>query len=318
MNSVSAYRSGRVTIVGAGNVGSTLAQRIAERNLADVVLLDVVEGRPQGLALDLQEASGLVGHHRQITGTNDYADTAESDIVVITAGLPRKPGMSRDDLLQVNGKIVLDVARQAIAHSPQARFIVVTNPLDVMVYLVWQATGLPWQQVVGMAGVLDSARFQTFISLELKVPPQDVSAMVLGGHGDLMVPLPQYSTVCGIPIPELLDQGTIERLCHRTRHGGAEVVDLLQKGGAYSAPSAAIYKMVEAILLNQSRILPASVYLQGQYGLKDLYLGVPCRLGWQGVEEILELRLNQSEQQLLQKSGDFVKQRTQETMAQLL
>ncbi|MFE4106552.1 malate dehydrogenase [Almyronema epifaneia] len=318
MDLASAYRSRRVAIVGAGNVGSTLAQRIAEKNLADVVLLDVVEGRPQGLALDLLEASGLVGHHRQIIGTNDYADTADSDIVVITAGLPRKPGMSRDDLLQVNGKIVLEVARQAIAYSPQARFVVVTNPLDVMVYLVWKATGLPSQQVMGMAGVLDSARFQTFISLELKVPPQDVSAMVLGGHGDLMVPLPQYSTVCGIPIPELLDQATVERLCDRTRHGGAEIVGLLQRGGAYSAPSAAIYKMVEAILLNQSRILPASAYLEGQYGLQDLYLGVPCRVGWPGVEEILELRLTDAEHDLLQRSGDFVKVRTEQVLQQLM
>ncbi|NJN01501.1 MAG: malate dehydrogenase [Leptolyngbyaceae cyanobacterium RM1_1_2] len=318
MDSVSTYRACRVAIIGSGSVGSTLAQRIAEKNLADVLLLDVVEGRPQGLALDLLEASGLVGHHRQIVGTNDYAETADSDIVVITAGLPRKPGMSRDDLLQVNGKIVLDVVRQAIAHSPQARFIVVTNPLDVMVYLAWKATGLPSQQVMGMAGVLDSARFQTFIAMALKVPPQDVSAMVLGGHGDLMVPLPQYSTVCGIPVTELLDQATIDRLCDRTRNGGAEIVGLLQKGGAYSAPSAAIYKMVEAILLNQSRILPASAYLRGQYGLEDLYLGVPCRLGWTGIEEILELRLTDAEQALLQDSGDFVKVRTEQVLKQML
>lgn len=297
----------RVTIIGAGKVGSTLAQRIAEKNLADVVLLDVVEGMPQGLALDLMEARGIELHNRQIIGTSDYADTASSDVVVITAGLPRKPGMSRYDLMQTNGKIVVEAAKCAIAHSPDAILIVVTNPLDVMTYLAWQATQLPRNRVMGMAGVLDSARFQTFIAMELGVSTCDVNTMVLGSHGDLMVPLPRYSTVSGVPITELMDAGTIERLVERTRHGGAEIVELMQTGSAYFAPASSICLMVEAILLNQSRLLPVAAYLQGEYGLHDIFIGVPCRLGFGGIESVLELRLTDAERAALHASAQAVR-----------
>ncbi|MEH2106460.1 malate dehydrogenase [Nostoc sp.] len=298
----------RVTIVGAGRVGSTLAQRIAEKNLADVVLLDIIAGMPQGLALDLMEARGIEIHNRQIIGTNNYADTSGSEIVVITAGLPRKPGMSRDDLLKTNAKIVVEAAKNAIAHSPNAIFIVVTNPLDVMTYLAWQATGLPRDRIMGMAGVLDSARFETFIALELGVLPADVKAMVLGSHGDLMVPLSRYATVNGIPITELLDAATIERLVQRTRNGGAEIVELMQTGGAFFAPASATSVMVESILLNQSRLLPVAAYLQGEYGLEDVVIGVPCRLGCGGIESVLELTLTDEERKALHTSAQFVRQ----------
>ncbi|MBN3885254.1 MAG: malate dehydrogenase [Nostoc sp.] len=298
----------RVTIVGAGRVGSTLAQRIAEKNLADVVLLDIIAGMPQGLALDLMEARGIEIHNRQIIGTNNYADTSGSQIVVITAGLPRKPGMSRDDLLKTNAKIVVEAAKNAIAHSPNAIFIVVTNPLDVMTYLAWQATGLPRDRIMGMAGVLDSARFETFIALELGVLPADVKAMVLGSHGDLMVPLSRYATVNGIPITELLDAATIERLVQRTRNGGAEIVELMQTGGAFFAPASATSMMVESILLNQSRLLPVAAYLQGEYGLEDVVIGVPCRLGCGGIESVLELTLTDEERKALHTSAQFVRQ----------
>lgn len=297
----------RVTVVGSGNVGSSLAKRILDAHLADVVLLDVVEGRPQGIALDLTEASGLEMRPQHIVGTNDYQDTRDSDVVVITAGLPRKPGMSRDDLMQVNGKIVIDVVRQAIAYSPQAKFVIVTNPLDVMTYLAWRASGLPAEHVMGMAGILDSARFRTFIAMELDVPPEDVSALVLGGHGDLMVPMPNYASVSGIPLTELLDTPTIERLIDRTRNGGAEIVNLLKTGGAYYAPAASIYCMVEAILMNRHRILPAAAYLTGQYGLNDVYIGVPCRVGQAGIESVLELSLTPHQQNALQKSAASIK-----------
>ncbi|MGH2415382.1 MAG: malate dehydrogenase, partial [Microcystaceae cyanobacterium] len=226
-------QSPRVCVIGAGNVGRTLTQRIAEKNLADVVLIDIVEGLPQGVALDLMEAQGIELHDSQIIGTNDYADTAGSDIVVITAGLPRKPGMSRDDLIQTNARIAAEVTKKAIAHSPNALFIIITNPLDVMTYLVWKVSNLPYQRVMGMAGVLDASRLQTFIAMELGICTADVSAMVLGGHGDLMLPLPRYCTVSGVPITELMDGATIERLVERTRNGGAEIVKLLQTGGAY-------------------------------------------------------------------------------------
>ncbi|MHC5734053.1 malate dehydrogenase [Nostoc sp.] len=298
----------RVTIVGAGRVGSTLAQRIAEKNLADVVLLDIIAGMPQGLALDLMEARGIEIHNRQIIGTNNYADTSGSEIVVITAGLPRKPGMSRDDLLKTNAKIVVEAAKNAIAHSPNAIFIVVTNPLDVITYLAWQTTGLPRDRIMGMAGVLDSARFETFIALELGVLPADVKAMVLGSHGDLMVPLSRYATVNGIPITELLDAATIERLVQRTRNGGAEIVELMQTGGAFFAPASATSVMVESILLNQSRLLPVAAYLQGEYGLEDVVIGVPCRLGCGGIESVLELTLTDEERKALHTSAQFVRQ----------
>ncbi|BAB76021.1 malate dehydrogenase [Nostoc sp. PCC 7120 = FACHB-418] len=271
-----------------------------------MVLLDIVEGIPQGLALDLLEARGIELHNRQIIGTNNYADTSGSQIVVITAGFPRKPGMSRDDLLRTNAKIVIEAAKQAIAYSPYAIFIVVTNPLDVMTYLAWEATGLPRNRIMGMAGVLDSARFETFIALELGVLPADVKAMVLGSHGDLMVPLSRYATVNGIPITQLLDAVTIERLVERTRNGGAEIVELMQTGGAFFAPASATSLMVESILLNQSRLLPVSIYLQGEYDLKDVVIGVPCRLGLNGIESVIELNLSDSEREALHISAKSV------------
>ncbi|BAU44171.1 malate dehydrogenase [Leptolyngbya sp. O-77] len=307
----------RVAIIGSGNVGSTLAQRIAERNLANVVLLDIVDGRPQGVALDLLEARGIEGHDRQIVGTTDYAMTAGSDVVVITAGLPRRPGMSRDDLLKTNAAIVMEAAQKAIAQSPNAIFIVVTNPLDVMTYLAWKATGLPPERVMGMAGILDSARFQTFIALELGVSTADVSAMVMGSHGDLMVPLPRYSTVNGIPITELLDADTIARLVHRTRNGGAEIVELMQTGGAYYAPASSTCVMVETILLNKSRLLPIASYLRGEYRLRDIFIGVPTRLGCGGAESVLELQLSDSELKELHSSAAVVRQGIDRAMALL-
>jgi malate dehydrogenase len=308
MSAAIARLAPRVAVIGAGNVGSTLAQRIVERNLADVVLLDVVAGRPQGLALDLAEARGIEGHDRQITGTARYEETAGADIVVITAGLPRKPGMTRDDLMYTNAKIVVEAAKQAIAYSPNAILIVVTNPLDVLTYLVWKASGLPSQRVMGMAGILDSARFQTFIALELGLSAIDINAMVLGSHGDLMVPLPRYSTVNGIPITELMDGATIDRLVDRTRNGGAEIVELMQTGGAYYAPASSTYCMVETILLNQPRILPIAAYLQGEYGLSDIFIGVPARLGGNGVEQILELKLTDAEIAALHQSAQTLRQ----------
>lgn len=307
----------RVTVVGSGNVGSALAQRLAEKNIADVVLLDVIEGRPQGLALDLMQARGIERHDRQIIGTNDYADTANSDIVVITAGLPRKPGMSRDDLMLTNGKIVLEVTKQAIVHSPNTIFIVVTNPLDQMTYITWKTSGLPVHQVMGMAGVLDSARFQTFVAMELGVSTSDISATVLGSHGDLMVPLPRYTTVNGIPITELMTAETIERLIDRTRKGGAEIVDLMKTGSAFYAPASSTCVMVESILLNKCRILPVTTCLEGQYGLRDVFVGVPCRLGCQGIESVLELELTDTERAALHASAEAVRQ-TSDRVTQLL
>ena len=303
-----ACTTSRVTVVGSGNVGSALAQRLAEKNLADVVLLDVVEGRPQGLALDLLQARGIERHDRQILGTNNYADTANSDVVVITAGLPRKPGMSRDDLMLTNGKIVLEVTKRAIVHSPNAIFIVVTNPLDQMTHITWKASGLPVHQVMGMAGVLDSARFQTFVAMELGVSTSDIHATVLGSHGDLMVPLPRYTTVNGIPITELMSAETLERLIDRTRKGGAEIVDLMKTGSAFYAPASSTCVMVESILLNKCRILPVTTYLEGQYGLHDVFVGVPCRLGCKGIESVLELDLTDAELAALHASAEAVRQ----------
>ena len=307
----------RVSIIGSGKVGSTLAQRIAEKNLADVVILDVVSGMPQGIALDLMEARGIEHHDCQIIGTNDYADTAGSDVVVITAGSPRKPGISRDDLLQINAKIVVEASQKAIAHSPDALLIVVTNPLDVVTYLAWHSTNLPPNRVMGMAGVLDSARFQTFIAMELGVCVADVNAMVLGGHGDLMVPLPRYSTVSGIPITELMDTATIERLVERTRNGGAEIVELMRTGGAYFAPASSTCLMVESILHNQSRQVAVAAYLQGEYGLKDIFIGVPTRLGCHGVERVLELNLTDAERAALQASAESVRQNIQQALSMI-
>lgn len=302
------YPERRVTIIGAGNVGSTLAQRISERDLAHVVLFDIIVDRPQGIALDLTQARYQGRHSHTITGTNNYAETANSDLIVITAGLPRRPGMSRDDLMHTNGKIVAETVQQALAYSPHASIIVVTNPLDVMAYLAWKASGLPPHRVMGMGGVLDSARFQTFLAMELGVPLGDVSATVLGSHSDLMVPLPSYSTVSGIPVTALLPTDRLQALVERTRNGGAEIVALLKQGGAYYAPAAATCAMVESILLGQNRILPVAAYLEGQYGLSDLYMGVPCQLGRHGVERIIDLALTPSEQDALQRSAASVKQ----------
>ncbi|MEM7773537.1 MAG: malate dehydrogenase, partial [Cyanobacteria bacterium P01_A01_bin.37] len=299
------------------NVGGTLAQRISERNLADVVVLDIVEGRPQGIALDLMQARGLESHNRIIIGSNDYADTADSTIIVITAGLPRKPGMTRDDLMRTNAKIIVDATKKAIAHSPNAILIIVTNPLDVMTYLAWKTSGFPHHRVMGMAGILDSSRFQTFIALELGVSTSDVRAMVLGSHGDLMVPLPRYSTVSGIPITELMDEATINRLVERTRNGGAEIVGLLKMGGAYYAPASSACQMVEAILHNESRLLPVASYLQGEYGLNDVYIGVPSRLNCVGVEHVQELQLTDQERQALHQSANVVREKVDQALSML-
>ncbi|MCC3405989.1 MAG: malate dehydrogenase [Microcoleus sp. PH2017_10_PVI_O_A] len=304
--------STRVSIIGAGKVGSTLAQRIAEKNLADVVLLDIVEGWPQGVALDLMQARGVERHDRQIVGTNDYIDTANSNIIVIAAGIPRKPGINREDLIKINARIVTEAAKGAIAHSPEAILIVITNPLDIMTYLAWEAVDLPKHRVMGMGGILDSARFQTFIAMELGVSIGEVCATVIGSHGDLMVPLPRYSTVNGIPIDRLMDAGAIDRIVQRTRHGGAEIVGLMKTASAYFAPASSACLMVESILLNQSRLLPCSVYLDGQYGVQDIFLGVPCRLGYQGVEQVVELELSDTEKAALIESGKVVLQNIEE------
>jgi malate dehydrogenase len=316
-NSSILCQSRRVSVIGGGKVGSTLAQRIFEKNLADVVLLDIVEGMPQGIALDLMEAQPIERNDRQIIGTNDYGDTAGSDIVVITAGIPRKPGMTRDDLLKINAKIVVEASEKAIAQSPDAIFILVSNPLDVVTYLSWKTTQLPPHRVMGMAGVLDSARFQTFIAMELGVSPRDVNALVLGGHGDLMVPLPRYSTVNGIPITELMDAATIERLVDRTRNGGGEIVGLMKTGGAYFAPASSTCSMVEAIINNQSRQLPASAYLQGEYGLNDIFIGVPIQLGGRGVEKVLEINLTDAEREALHTSAESVRANIQQAFTLL-
>jgi malate dehydrogenase len=307
----------QVTIIGAGKVGSTLSQRITEKDLADVVLLDVVEGLPQGIALDLSGAQGVELNCSKITGTNDYADTIGSDIVVITAGLARKPGMSRDDLLHINAKIVVEAAQKALQYSPNAMFIIITNPLDVMTYLVWKATGLPHAQIMGMAGVLDSSRLQAFIAMELGVSITNVNALVLGGHGDLMLPLLRYCTVSGVPITELMDRVTIDRLVERTRNGGAEIVKLLKTGSAFYAPASSAGVMIESIVRNQSRILPAAAYLEGQYGLNDIFIGVPCRLGCKGVEKILEVNLTDEEKQALHASAASVRQNIDLALANL-
>jgi malate dehydrogenase len=307
----------KVTVVGAGFVGATVAQYVADKDVADVVVIDVIEGMPQGKSLDLMEAAPLNGHDRKLFGTNNYADTKGSDIVVITAGIARKPGMSRDDLLKTNAGIVQSVAKEAIKQSPDAIFICVTNPLDVMTYLTWKTTKLPASRVMGMAGVLDSARFQAFIGMELGMSVKDIKAMVLGGHGDLMVPLPRFSCVNGVPITELMPQERVEALCTRTRNGGAEVVELLKSGSAFYAPGASTAQMVESILKDENRLLPCAVLADGEYGLKDVYVGLPAVLGRQGVKKIVELKLSQDEQAALKKSADAIKEHV-ELMNKLL
>ena len=298
----------KVTIVGAGNVGATAAHWLASKELADVVLLDVVEGVPQGKGLDLAEAMPIEKRDCLITGTNDYSDSTGSDVVVITAGIARKPGMSRDDLLHTNANIMADVITRVIATSPDAILIIVSNPLDAMAQAAFKHSGFPRERVLGMAGVLDSARFRTFIAEELKVSVENVTAFVLGGHGDTMVPLPRYSTVAGIPITELLDEATLARLVQRTRDGGAEIVKYLKTGSAYYAPAAAAIEMVEAILKDKKKILPCAAYLQGEYGIDGLFVGVPCKLGAKGMEQIIQIKLTADEQAALQKSADSVKE----------
>lgn len=298
----------KVTIVGAGNVGATAAHWLAAKELADIVLVDVVEGVPQGKALDLLEAMPVEGCDVTITGSNDYEPTANSDIVVITAGFPRKPGMSRDDLLRANAEIVGKATEQAVKNSPNCILIIVTNPLDAMCEVARRTSGFPRERVIGMAGVLDSARFSTFIAAELGVSVENVHAFVLGGHGDQMVPLPRFSTVAGIPITELMDSATIERLVKRTAGGGGEIVALLKTGSAYYAPSRSIAEMVDAILKDKHKILPCAVYLQGEFGIRDLFVGVPCKLGAKGLESILEVKLSSQEQAALAKSAEAVKE----------
>jgi malate dehydrogenase len=298
----------KVTIVGSGNVGATAAHWIAAKELADVVLLDVIEGVPQGKGLDLAEAMPIEKRDVSIVGTNDYADTANSDVVVITAGIARKPGMSRDDLLNTNYKIMSDVVSKVVAASPNTIIIVVSNPLDAMAQTAFKQAGFPRERVIGMAGVLDSARFRTFIAKELNVSVENVTAFVLGGHGDTMVPLPRYSTVAGIPITELIAPDRLESLVQRTRDGGAEIVKYLKTGSAYYAPSAAAVEMVEAILKDKKKIVPCAAYLQGEYGINGLYVGVPCKLGAGGIEQIIEIKLTADEQAALQRSADSVKE----------
>jgi malate dehydrogenase len=298
----------KVSIVGAGNVGASAAERIALRRLADVVLVDIVEGLPQGKALDLNEAGPVDGYDVRLTGSNGYEETKGSDIVVITSGLPRKPGMSRDDLLQKNFEIVRSVTEQVAHLSPRAILIVVSNPLDAMAYTALKVSGFPRERVLGMAGVLDSARMRFFIAEELGVSVENTHAFVLGGHGDTMVPLPRYSTVAGIPITELLPKDRIDAIVQRTRDGGIEVVNLLKSGSAYYAPASSIVQMVEAVLLDQHRVLPCAVYLQGEYGYRDLFVGVPARLGAGGLEKVLEIRLTPEEKTALDRSAEAVRE----------
>jgi malate dehydrogenase len=298
----------KVTVVGAGNVGATTAQRIAEAGLADVVLVDIVEGLPQGKALDLAEAAPVVAHDARVSGTNDYADTAGSDIVVVTSGLARQPGMSRDDLLTKNASIVRSVVEQAAKHSPDAILIVVTNPLDAMCHVAMAASGFPRERVLGMAGVLDSARFRTFIAQELGVSVEDTHAFVLGGHGDTMVPLPRYSTVAGVPITELLPDDRVNALTERTANGGAEIVALLKSGSAFYAPAASAFEMVEAILHDRKRVLPCAVLLRGEFGVDGLFVGVPVVLGAGGMERVFEIELTAAEQAAFERSADAVRE----------
>jgi malate dehydrogenase len=298
----------KVTVIGAGNVGATTAQRIAEAGLADVVLVDIVEGLPQGKGLDLAEAAPVVGHDSHIVGTNDYAETAGSDIIVVTSGIARKPGMSRDDLIATNAGIVGAVVKAAAAASPDAILIVVTNPLDVMCHVAFAASGFPRERVLGMAGVLDSARFRTFIAQELGVSVADVHAFVLGGHGDTMVPLSRYSTVAGVPITELLSPDRVTALEQRTANGGAEVVALLKTGSAYYAPAASTFEMVDAILRDRKRVLPCAVMLQGEFGVDGLFVGVPVVLGRAGLERVFEITLTAEERVAFDRSAAAVRE----------
>lgn len=298
----------KVTVVGAGNVGATVGQRVAERDYADVVLVDVIPDMPQGKALDILEAGPVLGYDSLVTGSNGYDETEGSDIVVITSGIARKPGMSRDDLIRTNQGIVTQVTQEVVKRSPNAVLICVTNPLDAMVQLAYKVSGFPKQRVLGMAGVLDTARFRTFIAQELGVSVRDVQAFVLGGHGDTMVPLARLSSVAGVPLTDLIAADRLEQIVQRTRDGGAEIVQLLKQGSAYYAPSASVLQMIDSILLDKKMIMPCSVYLEGEYGINGLFVGVPAKLGAKGVEEVIQLDLTQEEQAALQKSADSVKE----------
>ena len=305
----------KITVVGAGQVGTTVAQLVAYKNLGNVVIIDVVEGLPQGKALDLQQSGCLQVFDSIVTGTNDYKDTANSDVVVITAGLPRKPGQDRGDLLKTNAKIVKMVTEEVIKYSSNPLIIVVSNPLDAMVYVAKQVSGLPKHRIMGMAGVLDSARFRTFVSLELKCSLVDVDAMVLGGHGDSMVPMPRYTTVSGISITDLMSKERIDRLVDRTRKGGAEIVGLLKKGSAFLSPGASAVKMIEAILLDKKRMLPCTAYLEGEYGWDGIFFGVPVTLGITGIEQVIQLQLTDEERAAIDTSAQDVKEMIKEVDA---
>jgi malate dehydrogenase len=297
----------KISIIGAGFVGATAAQWAAEKELGDVVLVDILEGIPQGKALDLFQAAPVEGFDARVIGSNGYDETRDSNVVIVTSGVPRKPGMSREDLLEINKKIIESVVAQVVERSPQAILIMVTNPLDTMTYLAFKKSGLPKQRVMGMAGILDTARFKAFIAMELGVSVEDIQALLLGGHGDEMVPLPRYTTISGIPLSQFLPKEAIDRLVDRTRKGGGEIVNLLKTGSAFYAPSAAAIQMTEAILKDKKRILPCCVYLDGEYGLKDMCFGVPVKLGADGAEAIIELQLTEEEKKLVAKSAESVK-----------
>ncbi len=298
----------KIAVIGAGFIGATTVQRIAEKELGNVLITDIIEGMPQGKALDLMESAPIVGFDVNVVGSNDYKDMQDSDVVVITAGIARKPGMSRDDLIKTNSNIVSEVSENIKKYAPDSIVIVVTNPLDIMTYVAHKKTGFHPGRVIGMSGVLDSARFATFVAMELGCSARDVDAMVLGGHGDLMVPLPRHTTVSGVPITELMDEAAIDRLVQRTINGGAEIVELLKTGSAFYAPSAAITLMVESIVRDQKRILPVAAYVYGQYGHEDIYLGVPVKLGRMGVEAVIELDLTEPEQEMLARSAESLKE----------
>jgi len=297
----------KISIIGAGFVGATAAHWAAEKELGDVVLVDIIEGIPQGKALDLFQAGPVEGFDARVIGSNSYEETKDSDVVIITSGVPRKPGMTREDLLETNKKIIESVVAQVVKNSPNSILITVTNPLDTMTYLAFKRSGFPKQRVIGMAGILDTARFKAFIAMELGVSVEDIQALLLGGHGDEMVPLPRYTTISGIPLSQLLPREKIEGLVDRTRKGGGEIVSLLKTGSAFYAPSAAAIQMTEAILKDKKRILPCCVYLEGEYGLRDICFGVPVKLGANGVESIIELQLIEEEKALVAKSAESVK-----------
>jgi len=297
----------KITVIGAGNVGATLAHRLADKQLGDIVLIDILEGVPQGKGLDLLESGPIEGYDLKVTGTNDYADTANSDLIVMTAGFPRKPGMSRDDLLKANYDVVKDAIGKAAKVSPNAILIVVTNPLDAMAQTAFRVSGFPRHRVMGMAGVLDTARYRTFIAEALNVSVQNVQGFVLGGHGDTMVPVPRYTTVAGIPVTELMPKEQLDEIIERTANGGAEIVKLLKTGSAFYAPSAAVVEMADAIFNDRKKILPCAAYLEGEYGIQGLFVGVPVKLGAKGIEQIIEIKLTPEEKAALDKSAASVK-----------